>query len=127
MEHIVNKINWQKAMNNCEYDEKVGIRIAKIAGNKEFSTYITAIDYTRSVTPHYHKIGDEHYHILEGEGKVILRNMINNEECTFSAYGGESFVVPANTLHQLINTGENKLILMFSCPENHLNSDRFFS
>lgn len=124
---MLNIINWQDLILNCKYDATVGIRIAKIAGNKHFSTFITAIDPGKSVNPHYHKHGDEHYHIISGSGQIYLKNIKTNEESTHNVEAGSSFIVNENTLHQLTNISETKLILMFSCPLAHLEGDRYLA
>lgn len=120
-------IQWKNLINNCKFDEKVGIRIAKIAGNDEFSTFITVISPNKCVKPHYHNHGDEHYHIISGNGKIILKSIEDNQEKSYLVNGKESFVVPEKTIHQLINIGTDDLILMFSCSMSHLNNDRFFA
>ncbi len=124
---MLNIVEWKKLINDCKYDELVGIRIAKIAGDDTFSTFITVIAPEKYVKPHYHNHGDEHYHIISGNGKVIVKDITNNKEQSYLVKGGESFIVPEKTLHQLINMGSNELILMFSCPTTHLNNDRFFT
>ncbi|HMT02992.1 MAG TPA: cupin domain-containing protein [Burkholderiales bacterium] len=120
-------IQWKNLINNCKFDEKVGIRIAKIAGNEEFSTFITVISPNKWVKPHYHNHGDEHYHIISGNGKIILKNIEDHQEKSYLVNGNESFVVPEKTIHQLINIGTDDLILMFSCSMSHLSNDRFFA
>jgi mannose-6-phosphate isomerase-like protein (cupin superfamily) len=123
---MLNVINWNNIIENSKYDESVGIRIAKIAGNDEFSTFITAIDPGKSVNAHYHKSGEEHYHIISGSGQIQLKNIKNNDEKVSDVMAGESFVVEENILHKLINNGSHQLLLMFSCPLSHLDYDRYF-
>lgn len=123
---MVTITKWKEIINNCKYDESVGIKIAKIAGNENFSTFITEIDPNKSVNPHYHKNGDEHYHIISGRGEIYLKNMLTKEEHSYIVSACESFVVPENVLHKLTNSGNEPLILMFSCPTSHLESDRHF-
>lgn len=123
---MIDIINWQDILNDCKYDNSVGIKIAKIAGDEIFSTFITEIDVGKGVNPHFHKSGDEHYHIISGQGEVYLKNMQTKEEIRLNVNSGQSFVVPENVLHQLINTGNIPLILMFSCPTSHLETDRYF-
>jgi hypothetical protein len=36
-----------------------------------------------------------------------------------------SFVIPSKVIHQLKNTGDSPLILIFNCPLSHLKNDRF--
>lgn len=123
---MLNIINWKSIIDNCKFDSSVGIRIAKIAGNNEFSTFITEIDPAKSVNPHYHEFGDEHYHIIKGNGQIYLKDIKTNEETMADISEGSSFIVGENILHKLINTGTSTLILMFSCPHTHLESDRHF-
>lgn len=119
-------VNWRAELERSKYDHNVGIRIAKLAGNPEFCTYLTVIDPGKAVVAHFHKHGDEHYHIVQGEGEVTLTDIGGHETITTTVCGRSSFVVPPNTLHRLRNSGAEQLILMFSCPESHLDSDRFF-
>jgi mannose-6-phosphate isomerase-like protein (cupin superfamily) len=124
---MIEIIDWKKAIEGCQYDEKVGIRIAKLTTyGDQFSTFITMIDPGKHVTPHYHKHGDEHYHIISGIGKLELKNIINGNKKTYNISPGQSFAIPQNTLHQLINTGQETLVLMFSCEMAHLETDRHF-
>lgn len=117
---------WSDVIDNCKYDELVGIKMAKLAGDKNFSTFITAIDPKKSVNPHYHKHGEEHYHIIKGTGEIRLKNITTGDAVSYHVSALESFVVPENFLHQLTNTGTEPLLLMFSCPTSHLDTDRFF-
>lgn len=122
---MINITKWKDEIANCAYDSTVGIKIAKLAGNKDFSTFITEIDESKSVNPHYHKNGDEHYHIVSGDGEIYLKNVVTGEENFYIVSAHQSFVVPENTLHKLTNTGSKPLVLMFSCPTSHLDSDRY--
>lgn len=98
----IQAINWETEIQTSDYDDKVGIRVAKLAGDSTFCTYITVIDKNKGVNPHYHKVGDEHYHIISGNGLVRLKNMSTQEEQLLLVKAGESFIVPANTMHQLL-------------------------
>jgi mannose-6-phosphate isomerase-like protein (cupin superfamily) len=118
-------VNWFSKLECGAYDEIVGIRITKLTGNTEFSTYLTVIDSGKAVSPHYHKNGDEHYHIIRGRGEIVLTDLVSMKKTIIPVDEKISFTVPENTLHQLKNTGEEPLMLMFSCPQSHLNEDRF--
>jgi len=118
-------IDWKSRLECCTYDAAVGIKIARLTGGSQFSTYLTSIDPGKSVNPHYHKIGDEHHHIIRGRGEIMLMDVESKKTTITRVNEYHSFVVHANTLHQLVNTGNEPLVLMFSCPENHLKSDRF--
>lgn len=121
----MNLIDWKTELEHCAYDAAVGIKIAKLAGDAKFSTYLTIIDPGKSVNPHYHKNGDEHYHIIDGCGEMTLIDVESKEATTTRINKHSSFVVHANKSHQLKNTADEPLVLMFSCPESHLKEDRF--
>jgi hypothetical protein len=38
----------------------------------------------------------------------------------------QSFGITARIAHRLRNTGAEPLLLMFSCPQTHVPSDRYF-
>jgi len=120
-------IDWKSALQCCAYDASVGIKIARLAGDRQFASYLTVIDAGHAVKAHYHTQGDEHYHILEGEGEVMLKDVHTLQEKILFVRQQQSFVVTANTWHQLKNTGSEPLVLMFSCPESHLGTDRYLS
>ena len=117
-------IDWKFALENCAYDKVVGIKIAKLSGDAGFSTYITSIDPGKCVNAHYHKQGDEHYHIIDGAGEMTITDVFSKATTTLFLGKYHSFVVPSNKSHQLKNCGHAPLILMFSCPESHLSCDR---
>lgn len=123
---MIKIISWEQAISACKYDEQVGIKIAKLAGDADFSTFITIIDSHKSVNPHYHAHGDEHYHIISGIGEIKLVDTLNGTKTSHIVKSGESFVVPEKIEHQLVNVGHEQLVLMFSCPISHLDSDRYF-
>lgn len=117
---------WDDLVNSCVFDKDVGIRIAKLTRDDKFSTFITVIEPKKCVNPHYHKHGDEHYHIISGLGEIKLKDMATSQESSYKVKGNSSFVVKENIMHQLINTGNEPLVLMFSCPASHLDIDRCF-
>lgn len=117
-------INWNDYLNDAIYDEAVGIRIKKLMGERNFSTYITEILPDKFVKAHYHKKGAEHYHIMSGTGEITLTNLTTRKKEKKRVEKYHSFSVPENTIHSLKNIGKEPLLLIFSCPESHLDEDR---
>jgi mannose-6-phosphate isomerase-like protein (cupin superfamily) len=117
-------IDWKSALAGSAYDAAVGISIAKLTGDDTFATYLAEIAPGKSVRPHYHRAGDEHYHIVAGCGQIRLSSIDGGLTCVEAVHAGISFVVPENTVHELINTGDTALLLMFSCAADHLADDR---
>lgn len=121
-------VNWDHEIFHAKKDEKVGIKIATLLESNDRGTYITIVPPGSSITPHYHREGEEEYHIISGSGVIRLLPVhhINTEFKLVCKHviAKNSFVIPANVIHQLINNGAEELILIFSCPLSHLKEDR---
>jgi len=120
-------VDWVAAIEACDLDVTAGIKIAKLCGDAKFSTFLTHIAPGKHVNAHYHKHGVEHYHVIEGTGEIELTHLTSRKSITRKVEKYCSFVVEENTIHTLSNIGNGPLILMFSCPESHLNDDRFLA
>lgn len=121
-------VDWENEISHGKTDAAVGIKIAALLESNKQGTYITIIPPNESVTPHYHQHGDETYHIISGEG-VIRLQPIDTANKDFGLVckkvkSKNSFLIPPNVIHQLINTGKEPLTLIFSCPLSHLKDDR---
>lgn len=125
---MIKVINWEDAIKNGKYDKEVGIGFALLTQTDNFYTYITKIDPYKCVKAHFHKYDNEHYHIINGAGKLRVKDMVNvGKEEIIMVSRGESFVIPANVLHELTNVAEEPLILMFSCQRLQIDIDRYFA
>lgn len=119
-------IDWHAALTAGVVDDKVGIRMTKLTQNGSFVTYLTMLEAGCAITAHYHQHGDEHYHLLGGQGCISIRGIDHAQGEEIIVPACHSFQIPQNTWHSLKNTGHTPLILMFSCPPSHLDSDRHF-
>jgi mannose-6-phosphate isomerase-like protein (cupin superfamily) len=123
--HIV---DWENEIIHAKKDEKVGIKIATLLETDHRGTYLTSIPPGSSITPHYHKEGEEEYHIISGSGVMRILPVYHKDTpiklfCKY-VVAKNSFMVQPNMIHQLINNGTEDLILLFSCPLSHLEEDR---
>lgn len=89
--------------------------------------HATEIAAGAKITAHYHQHGVEIYGILSGTGVIYTakpsdKGFLNLISKPIQA--GDFFTIEANTTHQLVNTGNEPLLLIFGCPKNHLGSDR---
>jgi mannose-6-phosphate isomerase-like protein (cupin superfamily) len=120
--------NWKEALIDAKADLAVGIKIATIAETANGNFYVTEIPAGSSVNPHYHCHGDEFYFILSGQG-VIKSAPASEGGGSFNfvampVKSGDTFIVSERMIHQLKNTGEEPLVLIFSCPVAHVTDDR---
>lgn len=115
----------QKMSSHVSDDPAVGIRIATVLEDKDCSYYATEIAPGKSVTPHYHSQGDEVYIIFSGVGSLKSWKPDSAEHVAeVQVEQGDVFNIPSGTVHQLINIGEQPLVLLFACPPGHLGADR---
>ncbi|HEY4143537.1 cupin domain-containing protein [Pinirhizobacter sp.] len=115
----------QKLSSQVVHDPAVGIRIATVLEDATRSYYATEIAPGKSVTPHYHRQGDELYIIFSGKG--VIRTWQPDSAADVAKVQvehGDVFNIPPGTVHQLVNTGTQPLVLLFACPPQHLSEDR---
>jgi len=114
-----------KLSSQAIHDPIVAIRIATVLEGATCSYYATEIAPGKSVTPHYHYQGDEVYIILSGRGSIRTWRTENAEDIAIvQVEQGDVFNIPSGTVHQLVNTGTQPLVLIFACPPEHLTVDR---
>jgi mannose-6-phosphate isomerase-like protein (cupin superfamily) len=79
---------------------------------------------------HYHTVGSEIYHVLEGVGVMEIGELADGGvhwAAPINLKAGDVLEVPARAVHRLSNPGSKPLRLVFFAPPNHLNDeDRFF-
>lgn len=110
-------------------DNNSGIKLVKLTGDKDISLYAADIAPKTELRPHYHKFGIETYQILKGEGVMKIGRLKNGKADwteTFTAKLGDCFSIEEGLVHQILNNSDSPLLVVFSCPESHVGSDRFF-
>jgi mannose-6-phosphate isomerase-like protein (cupin superfamily) len=70
-----------------------------------------------STTPHHHKVTEEIYFILEGQG--LMR--IDSE--TSPVGPGDAIAIPPGLVHQITNTGDATLRFLCCCAPCYEHSD----
>lgn len=126
----LNQSDWREPLHHTTADEKVGIRHAAIRGDAAYRTHVAQIP--KQVGCHYHSQGDEDYAVVQGRGilffgKVEGGEVKPQEWRSLAVETGDTFVIPEGFAHQLRKTGEEDLIILFGCPDSHLDdlADRF--
>lgn len=121
---------WEK-LKDAKLDAEVGIQIVPIAPGRDTTYYVAEIP--ERVQAHVHRMGDEFYHVLKGEG-IIHVGLVTFENNTPVSVDWQSpvkvdrddvFNIPAGYAHSLRNTGGDVLIIGFVCSPNHLGKDRY--
>ena len=121
--------NWVTSLQTAVADATVGISIAKISGDENFSLYITKIPPLGRVGAHFHQEGSEMYLIESGNGTIFCApserpNNITKRIVTKS----DVFTIQPGQIHQLVNNSSSEpLILIFGCVPSHLDHDRVIS
>ena len=100
----------------------------RLSGDEHFALYAAEIDGQKRIGAHYHTEGKEIYQVVEGKGKMHIGipksgNEVEWKEST-EVSKGDCFTVNEKQVHQLANTGSDKLIIIFAGPYSHISTDR---
>lgn len=94
--------------------------IGKASGDQpNHSLAYIVIPSGKSSTPHYHKISQETYFILEGEGQMS----VDQEE--FVIRPGQACYIEPEEIHQISNQGENDLVFLAICVPPWVPEDSY--
>jgi len=120
--------NIYTSLSNAVPDPAVGISLAHLMGDENFSYYVTQIPPQSQLTAHFHQHGNELYQVIEGKGVIWITDAktknLAHQNTRYDIGTGDTFLVPEMTIHQLSNPGPKPLIMMFGCPQSHITSDR---
>lgn len=72
-----------------------------------------------ATTPHHHKISEEFYYVLEGEGLMTI------DEESRKVGPGDAILIPAGARHTLTNTGEAMLTILCCCAPPYAHEDTY--
>ncbi len=121
--------NILQELKNAPVDKGSNIKHAKLTGDENLSIFAAEVNPRSHLNPHYHKNGIETYQIYSGSG-IMKTGTLDGISVTWKnsdvVTQGDFFSIPENTVHQIVNDADNALILIFSCPAEHLSSDRHF-
>ena len=117
---------WKNALSQAKPDPVVHIRHAAIGGNADYRIHVAAI--LQKVGCHFHAHGNEDYAIVSGHGTLHWGKVVPSSngpnvvwEKPVDVDTGDSFVIPEGYAHQLAKHGEEDLIILFGCPDAHLD------
>lgn len=120
--------NFNQALQSAELDEGAGVAHAALAGSADFRVHITKLLPGAKVKAHRHDEGDELYIIQAGTATLYTGRSVEDEAEEWfepvAVEAGATFTVSPGMLHQLHNTGDTPLVLIFGCPDSHLDTDR---
>lgn len=118
--------NFDAVVNQASFDQDVNIAIGQLTHDAEICFYGAHMKADSKVSCHYHKHGEEIYHIISGHGEIHLADIDSNHTTShyrsFAVKEGDTFSIPRNTAHQL--KAKTDLRLLFSCPQAHVKDDR---
>lgn len=120
----INPLNFNFSKTKTDQTAKIKHRI--IAKGPAIGYFVARVD--NFVQAHFHKKGDEVYHILKGQGlihlgKPLIKDIVRWQKPQ-KVKKDDIVVVSAGQAHYLKNTGRQPLVLGFICPHLHLSKDR---
>ena len=123
--------SWKEALKTAILDPVVQIRHAPIeGGSEEYRTHVASI--SKQVGCHFHEVEDEGYAVVAGYGRLHWGEAVKNSEggwdvkweTPVDVSKGDSFVIPEGYAHQLQNIGDKDLIIVFGCPDTHIDDEQ---
>ena len=112
-------VNVLDRMQQTPIDPEVGIAI--VQGTAEPGVSVGLAVVKDCIRPHYQKVSDEIYYIVQGRGTVT----IGGESRELKQ--GDVVSIPKGQVHGFVNTGtEPCLVLFASGPKFEPDKDRFF-
>lgn len=70
-----------------------------------------------STTPHYHRLTEEIYYILEGHGRMTIADEIRD------VAPGDAIAIPPGAVHTILNTGATVLKFLCCCAPAYEHDD----
>ena len=119
--------NWRDALKDAVLDPAVNIKIASLAGDSSMLMGITELQPGAKIKAHVHGKDVEVYHILKGEGEIYIGTQAGETVSwndPIKVKDGDVFAIDPGMVHQLKNTSDHSLVLIFSTPLSHLREDR---
>lgn len=117
---------WNSALEHAAPDREVGIRHAAIKGDSSDRFHVASIPVR--VGCHFHKVGDEDYAVVQGSGTMVFGRVLDpsgtphvKEWHKLEVRPGDKFTIPAGFAHQLCADAGTQLVIVFRCPDSHLN------
>lgn len=120
-------LNYNTELKKYSPDPDAGINHAPLAGNADYRLHITVLKPGNCILMHVHRLGSEHYIVMEGEGTIYIGSEIPHTnlakvEHSYAVRKGDTFEIQPGQAHQLVNSGSNDLLLIFGCPDSHLSN-----
>jgi mannose-6-phosphate isomerase-like protein (cupin superfamily) len=125
----IDPVKWRNYLAYAPHDSTAGIAHACFSGSHlpGYRLHVARID--DRVNNHFHRVGSEHYAVVEGSGIIFFGKVVESPgktptvEKPYSMYveQGDTFTIPEGYAHQLCALGSKPITLIFSCPDSHLS------
>ena len=121
--------NINTCLNNIITDEKVGVKLAYLTGDKNMSVFAIELAKGQFIPSHYHKEDIETYFILDGQG-IVHTGTIKSEKVLWNTgvevNTGDCFTIYPGEVHEFKNSSEKTLRILATAPLSHSTDDRYF-
>lgn len=128
MTHQLKISNWTRELSQAVPDKEVGISLAYLAGNDQFTSYAIELTPGSHVAAHYHPEGIEIYQILFGQGLMKTGSLKVDKTIVWNTpvdvQTGDFFTIHPGIVHRLENNSSEKLILIATCSPSHIEYNR---
>jgi mannose-6-phosphate isomerase-like protein (cupin superfamily) len=123
----IQQSEWRRLLEQAVADPAVGIRHAAIRGDEQRRFHVAAI--LKKVGCHFHRHGDEVYSVAHGSGTLHFGEVQDSPSgpqvphwYELNVRSGHTFTIPEGYAHQLCQAGSEELVILFACPDSHLDT-----
>lgn len=92
-----------------------------VSPTKSISLATIFIEAGKASRPHYHKVMEEIYYFIEGEGEVIIGSEV------FAVKPGVAVAIPVGALHQVVNRFHQPLKFLSADSPSFDPTDLYFA
>jgi mannose-6-phosphate isomerase-like protein (cupin superfamily) len=89
----------------------------RVHGNRSQSLAEARVPAGARTLAHRHRLSEELYHVLEGEG------LLHRDGETVQLWAGDTACIPPGTVHWIENTGSTSLRFLCSCSPAYSHDD----
>jgi mannose-6-phosphate isomerase-like protein (cupin superfamily) len=122
----VSEAEWRRLLESAQPDSAVGIRHAAISGTEHHRLHVASIP--ERVGCHFHRVGEEQYSVVQGQGTMHFGLVEEGGDAPtvrvwrqLDVRVGDTFTIPQQYAHQLCSSGTDELVIVFACPDSHLD------
>jgi mannose-6-phosphate isomerase-like protein (cupin superfamily) len=115
---------FHQSTSNFKHDLLGKIGVKHLLNNETHGFFVVRLAPGATIAAHYRRKSSEVYFVLRGQGTLLTRRLGDNQVYADHIRRGEAFRIDAGVVHQLINSHDKPLMMVITCPAQHLGDER---